>query len=218
MSKTWREVFSFKDIVKKLFDMGALALIFFIASDFIFKTPELTGRWEFTTYPKFAKSKTLEVLQISFTVLLFQEGLKVKGIGEKIGAYCITEPQAGTDVASLACTAVLDGDSYVLNGTKTFVTNAGFAGVFIVFAKTDPEGGHRGISTFVVDSDAAGLTLGKPERKCGMKASDTREISLADVRVPKENLLGKEGEGFKMCVTILNSGRIGVAFQSIGIG
>ncbi|RKX24582.1 MAG: acyl-CoA dehydrogenase [Candidatus Zixiibacteriota bacterium] len=142
--------------------------------------------------------------------------LPVMAAGEKIGAYCITEPNAGTDVAAIVTTAELKGDSYVLNGTKTFVTNAVHAGVFIIFAKTHPDEGRKGISCFVVDKDSEGLTIGKPEQKCGIKASDTREINLQDVKVPKENLLGNERDGFKMCVSILNSGRIGVSFQAIG--
>ncbi|RME22039.1 MAG: acyl-CoA dehydrogenase [Candidatus Zixiibacteriota bacterium] len=143
--------------------------------------------------------------------------LPVMATGEKIGSYCITEPNAGTDVASLSATAELSGDYYILNGTKSFVTNAAYAGVFIIFAKTHPEDGRHGISCFVVDADAEGLTLGAAEKKCGIKASDTREISLQDVKVPKANLLGHERDGFRMAVSILNSGRIGVSFQAIGI-
>jgi hypothetical protein len=135
----------------------------------------------------------------------------------KIGAYCITEPDAGTDIASMTSTAEDKGDHYLVNGTKMFVTSAKFAGVFIVFAKTDIEAGRKGISTFVIDADADGITLGLPEKKCGIKASDTREVVFVDVKVPKANILGAEGDGFKQCVTILNSGRIGVSAQSIGI-
>ncbi len=137
--------------------------------------------------------------------------------GEKIGAYCLTEPNAGTDLASMALAAVDKGDHYLLNGTKTFVTNAIQAGVLIVFAKTDPQAGHRGFSCFVVDKDLEGVTVGKPEKKCGIKASDTREINFADVKVPKDNVLGNLGDGFRMAVVILNCGRIGVSFQAIGI-
>lgn len=134
-----------------------------------------------------------------------------------VGSYCITEPHAGTDVAALSTTAEDKGDHWLMNGTKTFVTSAMFAGVYIVFAKTHPEEGRKGISCFVVDKDADGITMGKPEQKLGIKASDTREVNFADVKVPKENLLGDLKGGFKMCVNILNSGRIGVSFQSIGI-
>jgi len=148
---------------------------------------------------------------------LKQKYLPPMAAGEIIGAYCITEPNAGTDVAALTTTAVDKGDHYLVDGTKTFVTNADHAGVLVVFAKTDPEAGRKGISCLVVDKDSPGITVGKAEKKCGMKASDTREISFADVKVPKDNLLGKPGEGFRMAVTILNSGRIGVSFQSIGL-
>ena len=146
-----------------------------------------------------------------------QKYLPDMAAGTKIGAYCITEPNAGTDVASLSTSAVEKGDHYLLNGTKTFVTNGGFAGVLIVFVKTDPEKGHRGISCFVVDVDSEGIMVGQPEKKCGIRASDTREINFSDVKVPKENLLGEPGKGFRMAVTILNSGRIGVSFQALGI-
>jgi len=144
--------------------------------------------------------------------------LPVMATGEKIGAYCITEPDAGTDVASLSTTAEDKGDHYLVNGTKTYVTNGGFAGVFIVFAKTDPEAGRKGISCLVIDADSEGISIGKPEKKCGLKASDTREINFADVKVPKENLLGDLGSGLKMALTILDSGRIGVSFQACGVG
>ena len=162
-------------------------------------------------------SLTCEIIKLFGSDEIKKKYLPVMAAGEKIGAYCITEPQAGTDIASLSTNAVDKGDHWLLNGTKSYVTNAQFAGLFIVFAKTHPEEGRKGISCFVVDSDLDGITLGKPERKCGIKASDTREVSFADVKVPKENLLGNPKDGFKMAVTILNSGRIGVSMQAIGI-
>ena len=162
-------------------------------------------------------SLTCEIIKLYGSDELKQKYLPLMATGEKIGAYCITEPDAGTDVASIKTTAEDKGDHYLLNGTKTFVTNGAFAGVFIVFAKTDPEAKHKGISTFVVDAGTEGIMIGAPEKKCGIKASDTREINLSDVKVPKENLIGNLGDGFKMCVGILNSGRIGVSFQAIGI-
>ncbi len=143
--------------------------------------------------------------------------LPVLATGEKIGAYCVTEPNAGTDVAALTTTAIDKGDHYLMNGTKAFVTNAKYQGVYIVFAKTHPEEGRKGISCLVVDGDSEGITLGKHEDKCGIRASDTREVSFDDVKVPKENLLGNLKEGFKMALMNLNSGRIGVSFQAIGI-
>lgn len=158
-----------------------------------------------------------EIIKIFGSDELKQKYLPPMAAGEKIGAYCITEPNAGTDIAALSATATDKGDHYLIDGTKTFVTNANYAQVLIVFAKTDPEAGRKGISCFVVDKDSDGITVGKAEKKCGIKASDTREISFADVKVPKENLLGNPGEGFRMAVVILNSGRIGVSFQAIGI-
>ncbi|UCC44886.1 MAG: acyl-CoA dehydrogenase family protein [Candidatus Zixiibacteriota bacterium] len=137
--------------------------------------------------------------------------------GAKIGAYCLTEPNAGTDVASIAVTAEDKNDHYLINGTKSFVTNAVHARVLIVFARTGPDEGRAGISAFVVDADSEGVTVGQAEKKCGVRASDTREINFQDVKVPKENLIGELGAGFKMALTILNSGRIGVSFQAVGI-
>lgn len=162
-------------------------------------------------------SLTCEILKMFASDELKKKYLPDMATGKKIGAYCITEPNAGTDVASLITTAEDKGDHYLLNGTKSFVTSAVYAGLFIVFAKTDPSAGYKGISCFVVDPDAEGLTLGQPEKKCGIKASDTREVSFSDVKVPKENLVGELGKGFRMAVTILNSGRIGVSFQATGI-
>jgi len=162
-------------------------------------------------------SLTCEILKLFGSDELKQKYLPDMAAGKKVGAYCVTEPNAGTDIAALETTAEDKGDHYLLNGTKTFVTSAVYAGVFIVFAKTHPGEGHKGISAFVVDPDSDGLTVGQPEKKCGLKGSDTREINLADVKVPKENLIGSPRDGFKMAVTILNSGRIGVSFQSVGI-
>lgn len=162
-------------------------------------------------------SLTCEILKLFGSDELKQKYLPDMAAGKKVGAYCVTEPNAGTDIAALETTADDKGDHYLLNGTKTFVTSAVYAGVFIIFAKTHPGEGQKGISAFVVDPDSDGLSVGQPEKKCGLKGSDTREINLADVKVPKENLIGSPRDGFKMAVTILNSGRIGVSFQSIGI-
>ncbi|MCH7878843.1 MAG: acyl-CoA dehydrogenase family protein [candidate division Zixibacteria bacterium] len=135
-----------------------------------------------------------------------------------IGAYCLSEPGAGTDILSISTTAVREGDHYVLNGSKLWVTNAGFSDLFIVFAKTDKEAGRKGMSAFVVERKSEGLTLGKPENKLGIRCSDTREVNFVDVKVPGENLMGAEGDGFKTAVGILNGGRIGVGAQAVGIG
>ena len=135
-----------------------------------------------------------------------------------IGAYCLSEPGAGTDILSISTSAVREGDHYVLNGSKLWVTNAGFSDLFIVFAKTDKEAGRKGMSAFVVERKSEGLTLGKPENKLGIRCSDTREVNFVDVKVPRENLMGAEGDGFKTAVGILNGGRIGVGAQAVGIG
>ncbi len=137
--------------------------------------------------------------------------------GKVIGAYCLTEPNAGTDAASIKTAAVKKGNTYVLNGTKAFVTNAGLAKIFIVFAVTDAAKGPKGISCFAVPAGTLGMNIGAKEKKMGMKASDTREVSFTDVVVPEANRIGDEGSGFKTAVILLNNGRIGVAFQSLGI-
>lgn len=137
--------------------------------------------------------------------------------GSKLGAYCLSEPNSGTDAGSLITTARSEGAHFVCNGTKSWVTNAGLAQVFLVFARTNPEAGKKGISCLIVDSDSPGITLGKPEDKLGLRASDTREVSFADVRIPHDQLLGEEGRGFAVALSILDSGRIGVAAQAVGI-
>lgn len=137
--------------------------------------------------------------------------------GTKMGAFGLTEPNAGTDTAAQQTTAVLDGDHYILNGSKIFITNAGEAEIYVVFAMTDKSKGTKGISAFILGKGMPGFTFGKKEHKLGIKTSITMELVMQDVRVPKENLLGKEGEGFKIAMTTLDGGRIGVAAQALGI-
>ena len=143
--------------------------------------------------------------------------LKPLASGEKLGAFGLTEPDAGTDAASQQTTAELDGDQYVLNGNKIFITNAGKADIFIIMAMTDKSQGTRGISAFIVEADTPGFTVGKKEDKMGINASDTRELIFQDCRIPKENLLGREGDGFKIAMATLDGGRIGIAAQALGI-
>jgi acyl-CoA dehydrogenase len=137
--------------------------------------------------------------------------------GEYLGAFGLTEPSSGSDAASLKTRAVKQGDHYVLNGSKIFITNAGEADVYIVFASTEPDKGSYGISAFIVDKDTPGFSVGKKEKKMGLNGSNTCEIVFEDARVPAENLLGNEGDGFKIAMSNLDVGRIGIAAQSLGI-
>jgi alkylation response protein AidB-like acyl-CoA dehydrogenase len=137
--------------------------------------------------------------------------------GKKLGAYSLTEPGSGTDAGSLKTTALLKGDHYLVNGTKTFVTNAGLADVILVFVLTNPELKSKGISCLLVEKGTEGLSIGANEKKMGLKGSDTREISFADSKIPKGNLLGEENKGFKIALSLLNSGRIGVGAQCLGL-
>ncbi len=146
-----------------------------------------------------------------------KEFLPKLATGEIIGAYSLSEPNSGTDAGSLSCQAIADGDNYLFNGTKSWVSTAEHAGIFIVFALTDPGKGPKGISAIIVPKDTEGISLGANEKKMGMKCSDTRELSFMDAKVPKANLLGKENEGFKIALSLLDNGRIGIAAQSLGI-
>ena len=137
--------------------------------------------------------------------------------GKKIGAFGLTEPGAGTDAAGQQTTAVLDGDHYVLNGSKIFITNGGVAETFIIFAMTDKSQGTRGISAFIVEKDFPGFSVGKLENKMGIRASSTTELIMEDCIVPKENLIGREGKGFGIAMKTLDGGRIGIAAQALGI-
>ena len=137
--------------------------------------------------------------------------------GEKLGAFGLTEPGAGTDAAGQQTTAVLDGDNYIVNGSKIFITNGGQADVYIIFAMTDKSQGTRGISSFIVEKDFPGFSIGKIEDKMGIRGSSTAELIFQDCIVPKENLLGKEGKGFGIAMSTLDGGRIGIAAQALGI-
>lgn len=137
--------------------------------------------------------------------------------GEWIGAFGLTEPNAGTDAAMQQTMAVLDGDHYVLNGTKIFITNANYASVFVVFAMTDKSKGNKGISAFIVEKDFPGFSIGKKEKKLGIRGSATAELIFENCIVPKENLLGEEGKGFAIAMKTLDGGRVGIASQALGI-
>jgi alkylation response protein AidB-like acyl-CoA dehydrogenase len=137
--------------------------------------------------------------------------------GEWIGAFCLSEPEAGSDATSQRTTAVDMGDHYVINGTKNWITNGGTSSLHIVIAQTDPEKGHRGINAFLVETSWDGVVIGAKEDKLGIRSSDTHTIMYNDVKVPKENRIGEDGFGFKFAMKILSGGRIGIAAQALGI-
>ncbi|WP_408008662.1 acyl-CoA dehydrogenase [Pseudalkalibacillus sp. A8] len=137
--------------------------------------------------------------------------------GEYLGAFGLTEPNAGSDAGGLKTRAVRDGDHYILNGSKVFITNAGEADVYIVFASTDPGEGSRGITAFIVEKDTPGFEVGKKEKKMGLNGSNTSQLIFEDCRVPAENRLGEESMGFKIAMANLDVGRIGIAAQALGI-
>lgn len=137
--------------------------------------------------------------------------------GEYLGAFCLTEPGSGSDASGLKTRAVKDGDHYVLNGSKIFITNGGEADVYIVFASTNPERRSRGISAFIVEKNTPGFIVGKDERKMGLHGSRTVALNFENMRIPAENLLGAEGEGFKLAMANLDTGRIGITAQALGI-
>lgn len=137
--------------------------------------------------------------------------------GEKIGALGLTEPSAGSDAGAVKTTAVLDGDEYVLNGTKIFITNGNVADIYVVIASTDKSKGHKGTAAFIVEKGTPGFSFGKKEHKLGIRASATYELVFENCRIPKENLLGEDGKGFKIALMTLDGGRIGIAAQALGI-
>ncbi|TKI58486.1 acyl-CoA dehydrogenase [Brevibacillus antibioticus] len=146
-----------------------------------------------------------------------QKFLRPLAEGKKMGAYCLTEAGSGSDSAGMRTTAVRDGDHYILNGTKIFITNAGEAEIYIVFAVTQPELNHKGITAFIVEKGMDGFTMGKKEKKLGIRSSPTLAVNFEDVRVPVENRLGEEGQGFKIAMMTLDGGRNGIAAQALGI-
>jgi alkylation response protein AidB-like acyl-CoA dehydrogenase len=151
------------------------------------------------------------------TPAIKEKYLRPVASGQKIAAYSLTEPMSGSDSGTMRSRAVRDGDSYVLNGRKSWVTSAPVADFVLVFAMTAPEKKHNGISAFLIETDKPGFIRGKKEPKLGIRASATSEILFEDYRCPVENRLGEEGEGFKIAMTILDAGRIGIAAQALGI-
>jgi len=143
--------------------------------------------------------------------------LKPLASGQKLGAYCLSEPNAGTDAANQQTTAKKDGDDWIINGMKNFITNGASADTLLVFAQTDPEKKHKGICAFIVENDAPGFSVIRKEEKMGIRASDTAQLAFDNVRVPGDQLLGPEGAGFKVAMSTLDGGRIGIASQALGI-
>lgn len=137
--------------------------------------------------------------------------------GEVIGAFCLSEPEAGSDATSQRTTAVDMGDHYILNGTKNWITNGGTASTYLVIAQTDVAAGHKGINAFIVERGTPGFTIGPKENKLGIRGSDTHSLMFTDVKVPKENRIGEDGFGFKFAMRTLTGGRIGIASQALGI-
>jgi alkylation response protein AidB-like acyl-CoA dehydrogenase len=143
--------------------------------------------------------------------------LKPMARGEMLGAYCLSEPEVGSDARGIKTMAVEDGDSYIINGSKNWITTGSNAGMFLVFAQTNPELKHKGITAFALDADSKGVEIGLKEDKMGLRGSDTVSLSFSNVRVPKENIVGKVGEGFYLAMQGLAGGRIGIAAQALGI-
>jgi len=137
--------------------------------------------------------------------------------GELLGAYCLSEPGSGTDAGSLTCKAEERGGKFILNGTKSWVTSAGIADIFVVFVSTDRSLGSKGISCLLVEKGATGMELGAKEKKMGLKASDTRQVMFADCAVPESSLIGEKNQGFKIALSLLDGGRIAIASQAVGI-
>jgi alkylation response protein AidB-like acyl-CoA dehydrogenase len=146
-----------------------------------------------------------------------QKYLRAVASGKSVGAYSLTEPMSGSDAGTMRCTAVREGDEYVINGRKSWVTSGPVASYIVLFVMTAPEKKHKGITAFVIDTDQPGFSVGKKEPKLGIRASATSEILFEDYRAPVENRLGEEGEGFKIAMAVLDAGRIGIATQALGI-
>jgi alkylation response protein AidB-like acyl-CoA dehydrogenase len=146
-----------------------------------------------------------------------QKYLKPMAQGEKIGGYGLTEPGSGSDAGGMKTTAHLEGDHYILNGSKIFITNGGIADIYVVFALTDPSSKHKGTTAFIIESDFEGFSVGKKEKKLGIRSSPTTEIIFDNCKVPVENVLGEVGEGFKIAMMTLDGGRNGIAAQAVGI-
>lgn len=212
--------------LKKLGELGYLGILVpeeygGIGGDmmsYVLVMEELSKACASTSTAVSVQNSLVEVPIVEFgTEAQRQRYLPKLATGEWMGAFALSEPESGSDAASMKTVAARDGDHYVLNGTKMWITNAGFAQLFLVFAATDPKARHRGIGCFMVERDAPGLAVGEEEDKLGIRGTSTCELHLEDCRVPTEQRLGEEGQGFKIAMITLDSGRIGIAAQALGI-
>ena len=214
------------DIVRKMGELGFLGLTV---------SEEYGGAGADTVAYVIAVEEIAKVCASTATIMSVQNSLVCQGFelfgddsqkraylprlasGELLGAFALTEPEAGCDAAAQRTAARLDGDSYILNGSKHFITNGGFADLVLVFAMTNPSLGTRGISAFIVEKGTPGFTVGREEHKMGIRGTSTCELHFADCRVPASQRLGAEGQGFKIAMALLDGGRIGIAAQAVGI-
>jgi len=215
-----------KELIKKMGDMGFLGMM----------APTEFGGGGMDTISYVLVMEELSKIDASASVIvsvnnsLVNYGLATYGsqaqkekylskltTGEKLGAFCLSEPEAGSDATSQKTTAIDQGDHYILNGTKNWITNGGSADYYLVIAQTDKEKKHRGINAFIVEKGWEGFEIGPKEQKLGIRGSDTHSLIFNDVKVPKENRIGEDGFGFKFAMKTLSGGRIGIAAQAIGI-
>lgn len=213
------------NLVKKFFEMGLMGI----------EVPEKFGGSEGSFFMACLAVEAVSKIDPSAGVLIDVQNTLVNNIfkrwanddqkakyfpllaGSKVGSYCLTEADSGSDAFALACKAVEQDGNYVLNGKKVFITNALEAEIFVVFANANPELGYKGITGFIVEKGTEGLSIGKKEDKLGIRASSTCEVILDNVKVPKENILGEVGVGYKIAIETLNEGRIGIAAQMLGL-
>ncbi len=213
------------EIIKSLFEMGMMGIEIpgqFNGSDGSFFMSILAVEALATVDPGVSVLIDVQNTLVNNVFLNFaNDELKKKYLPQlatsKVGCYCLTEPNSGSDAFALQTTAKEDGDDYILNGQKVFITNAKEAEVFVVFANINPEKGYKGITGFILDREMAGLKIGKKEKKLGIRSSSTCEVIFENVRVPKSQMVGELGKGYKIAIETLNEGRIGIGAQMIGL-
>jgi butyryl-CoA dehydrogenase len=202
------------DVPEKFGGTGADTVSYVVALEEVSKACAATG-----TIMSVNNSLVCHGLVLHGTPKQREEYLRPAASFERIGAFCLSEPQAGSDAANQSTKAVRDGDYYIVNGAKNFISSGGVADFLVAFCVTDPDAQprYRGISCLLIDTDTPGFSAGKPEEKLGIRGANTAALSLEDCRVPASKLLGEEGEGFKIAMEVLDAGRIGIAAQALGI-